>query len=179
MKYAIIEELRLQSSVKELCRQLDLSESSYCSWRTRLSSRRQRDDDQLKIVIKAAHKRTRETSGPKRLQQDIVKHEGVQVGVHRIKRLRRELGIQCRQKRKFKETTNSNHSLPVAKNLVGQDFIVTVPNRVWLTDITSIRTERRLVIFFSPQGSLQGCSKEKSTYTCRSDYLSFFGYLLL
>lgn len=45
----------------------------------------------LEVVIKAAHKRTRKTFGPGRLQQDIVKSEGVQVGVHRIKRLCIEL----------------------------------------------------------------------------------------
>jgi len=62
------------------------------------------------------------------------------IGVHRIKRLRKELGIRCRQKRKFKATTNSNHSLTVAKNLVAQKFTVQSPNQIWLTDITYIRT---------------------------------------
>ena len=70
----------------------------------------------------------------------IAEQEGVLIGVHRIKRLRKELGIRCRQKRKFKATTNSNHSLPVARNLVDQKFTVTAPNQIWLTDITYIHT---------------------------------------
>lgn len=54
--------------------------------------------------------------------------------------MRRELGICCRQKRKFKATTNSNHSLPVAENLLSQNFAADAPNQVWLTDITYIPT---------------------------------------
>lgn len=141
MKYATVAELRLQYPITDLCKQLGLSESGYYSWRSRPPSRQQQDDARLKVVILcAAHKRTRETCGPERLQQDIAEHEGLQIGVHRIKRLRKELGIKCRQKRKFKATTNSNHSLPVAKNLVDQNFTATAPNQIWLTDITYIRT---------------------------------------
>ncbi len=95
----------------------------------------------MKFVILAAHKRTRETYGPERLQHDIAENEGLEVGVHWIKRLRRELGIRCRQKCKFKATINSRHSPPVAPNLVDQNFTATAPGQVWLTDITYIHTE--------------------------------------
>ncbi len=141
MRYAMIDELRLQYPITDLCQQLKVSDSGYYSWRSRPPSQRKCDDAKLKIVISAAHKRTRETCGPERLQQDIAQQEGLVVGVHRIKRLRRELGLRCRQKQKFKATTNSNHSLPVAKNVVGQKFTVQSPNQIWLTDITYIRTK--------------------------------------
>jgi putative transposase len=125
MKYAIIEKLRLKYPVKALCNQMELSESGCYNWRSRPLSRRQQDYTHLKVV-KAARKRTRETCDPESLQQDIVKNEGMRVGAHRIKRLRKELGIRCRQKKKFKATTNSNHSLPVASNLVDQKFAATL-----------------------------------------------------
>ena len=141
MKYAMVEDLRLQYPVTDLCKHLGLSMSGYYSWRSRPLSCRNQDDSRLKLVILAAHKRTRETYGPERLQQDIVEHEGIQIGVHRIKRLRKELGIKCRIKRKFKATTDSNHSLPVAENLVGRNFQATAPNQVWVTDITYIPTK--------------------------------------
>lgn len=76
MKYAIIEELRLQYPVNVLCNQMELSESGYYSWRSRSPSQRQQDDYRLKVVIKAAHKRIRETCGPERLQQDIAENDG-------------------------------------------------------------------------------------------------------
>jgi putative transposase len=80
-----------------------------------------------------------ETYGPERLQRDLAVH-GVHVGRHRIKRLRRKLGLRCRQKRRFKATTNSGHTLPVAENLLAQQFEAKAPGEVWLSDITSIQT---------------------------------------
>jgi transposase InsO family protein len=64
--------------------------------------------------------------------------DGFVVGRDRIDRLRREMGISCRQKRKLKATTNSNHDLPVAENLLNQKFTPSAPNEVWGTDITYI-----------------------------------------
>jgi putative transposase len=67
--------------------------------------------------------------------------DGFRAGVGRIKRLRRELGLRCKQVKKFKATTNSNHSLPVAENLLNQDFATVRPGQVWVTDITYIPTQ--------------------------------------
>jgi len=91
------------------------------------------------LEIRAAHKRTRQTYGPERLQRDL-SDNGVVVGVHRIKRIRRKLDLRCRQKRRFKVTTDSRHSLPVAENLLDQKFTASAPNQIWLTDITYIPT---------------------------------------
>ena len=91
------------------------------------------------MAIKAAHKHTRETYGPLRLQPELAA-DGFVAGRDRIARLRREMDLWCKQKRKFKATTNSNHSLPVAENLLDQDFTATAPNQVWMTDITYIAT---------------------------------------
>lgn len=134
------EELRLQYPITDLCALLDLSVSGYYRWRVRPLSQRAMEDARLEVVIRAAHQRTRETCGPERLQRDIATHEGLETGIHRIKRIRRQLGIRCKQKRKFKATTNSKHSLPVAENLLEQRFAVTSPGHVWLTDITYIPT---------------------------------------
>lgn len=56
--------------------------------------------------------------------------------MHRIKRLRAKLGLRWKQKRKYKATTNSTHNLPVAPNLLNQDFHVSGPNQAWCGDIT-------------------------------------------
>jgi transposase InsO family protein len=94
----------------------------------------------LELEIKAAHTRTRQTYGPERLQHDLAEH-GIQVGICRIKRIRKKLGLHCKQKRKFKVTTDSRHGLPVAENLLDQQFKVYEPNKVWLSDITYIPTD--------------------------------------
>ena len=135
----MIRDLRLHYSVVLLCRVLAVATSGYYAWLKRPVSSRQKEEGRLEVEIRAAHKRTRQTYGPERLQRDLSEN-GIVVGVHRIKRIRRKLGIRCVQKRKFKATTNSRHSLPVAENLLGQCFAATAPNEVWLTDITYVPT---------------------------------------
>ena len=103
-------------------------------------SRRAREEGRLEAEIRAAHKRTRGTCGPERLQNDLAAH-GITVGVCTIRRIRTKLGIRCTQKKKFKATTDSTHTLPVADNLRGQQFQVTAPHQVWVSDITYIPTE--------------------------------------
>jgi putative transposase len=93
----------------------------------------------LEVEILAAHRRTWETYGAERLQKDLCAH-GVKVGVHRIKCLRRKLGLCCRQTQRFQSTTRSQHSLPMAGNLLALPFKAKAPGEVWLSDITSIRT---------------------------------------
>jgi len=136
----LIMELRLIYPVLVLCRVLDVTTSGYYAWKKRPLSIRQQEEERLELEIRAAHKRTRQTYGPERLQRDL-SDNGIVVGIHRIKRIRKKLGLRCRQKRKFKTTTDSRHFLPVAENLLGQHFAAKAPNQTWVSDITYIPTE--------------------------------------
>jgi putative transposase len=140
VRYAMVKTLRLSYPVPLLCRILDLSASGYYAWVNRCPSRRELEEMRLEVEIKAAHQRTRETYGPKRLQIELAEH-GVEVSIYRIKRIKRKLGLKCRQRRRFKATTNSRHTLPVADNLLNQQFETSGPNRIWVTDITYIPTK--------------------------------------
>ena len=136
----MINELRQHYPIPALCRQLHVSTSGYYRWQAAPLSARQKVEGRLELEILAAHNRTRGTYGAERLQEDLAAH-GIEVGVHRIKRIRRKLGITCRQKKKFKATTNSKHNLPVATNILEQNFQADRPGQIWLTDITYIATE--------------------------------------
>ncbi|MFC1918941.1 IS3 family transposase [Chloroflexota bacterium] len=92
------------------------------------------------MEIRAAHKRTRQVCGAEKLQYNLAEYR-IQVGICRIKRIRRKLGVHCKQKRKFKATTDSKHKLPVAENILGQQFKVSAPNKVWASDITYVSTD--------------------------------------
>lgn len=92
------------------------------------------------MEIRAAHAKTRRTYSTQRLRDELAA-DGIVAGRDRIARLRREEGIRCSQKRKFKATTNSNHKLPVADNLLNQEFKPTEPNQVWVSGITYIQTD--------------------------------------
>ena len=135
-----MEGIRLQYPMPLMCRVFRVSASGYYSWLKRPLSKRAQQEGRLEVEIRAAHKRTRETCGPERLQQDMSAY-GVNVGLCRIRRIRKKLGICCKQKRKFKATTNSKHKLPVAGNILKQKFEATAPNKVWVTDITYIPTD--------------------------------------
>jgi transposase InsO family protein len=130
---------QLHFPVRVMSQLFSVSRSGFYAWLGRKPSQRAQEDERLKVAIKAAHKRSRETYGARRLQPELVA-DGFVAGRDRIARLRRELGLHCRQKRKFKTTTNSNHSLPVADNLLNQTFTPSAPNQVWVTDITYIPT---------------------------------------
>ena len=132
--------MRLQYPVPLMSSVLEVTRSGYYAWLRRSPSKHTQEDARLKLEIKAAHKRTRESCGPERLQSDLADN-GVKVGVCRIKRLRKEMGIRCKQVKKFKATTNSKHSLPVAENLLNQNFKVSAPDKVYVSDITYIPTD--------------------------------------
>ena len=136
----MMKELRLNYSIPLLSRMLDTSASGYYAWVDRPPFPRAQAEVRLELEIRAADKRTRQTYGPARLQYDLADH-GVRVGICRIRRIRKKLGIRCRQKRRFKATTDSRHNLPVVGNLLGQEFKVYRPNAVWVSDITYVPTE--------------------------------------
>ena len=87
-----------------------------------------------------AHRRTRETYEVRRLQAEL-SAVGFVAGRDRIDRLRRDLGLRCKQKRRFRATVNADHHLPVAENLLGQDFATERPNQARVTDITYVATD--------------------------------------
>jgi len=134
-----MKEQRLNYPIPLLRRMLNVSASGYYAWVDRPLSQRAREEIRLELEIRAADRRTRQTYGPERLQYDLAEH-GIRVGICRIKRIRRKLGICCKQKRKFKATTDSVHTFPVAANLLGQQFEVSEPNKVWASDITYVPT---------------------------------------
>ena len=124
-----------------LCKALGLSRSGYHAWKRRKPSSCKREEERIVAAIKAAHERGRGNYGPEKIQTEILAIDGLDVGLNRIKRLRHKHGIRCKQKRKFKATTDSKHRMPVAPNLLNQKFEVSKPNQVWVADITYIPTD--------------------------------------
>jgi putative transposase len=133
-------EMRLHYPLPLIRRVTKVSASGFYAWLDRPLSKRAREEIRLEVEIKAAHKRTRQTYGAERLQHELAEH-GVRVGICRLKRIRRKLGLYCKQKRKFKATTDSKHKLPVAENMLKQQFKVYEPNTVWVSDITYVSTD--------------------------------------
>ncbi|AZG51917.1 IS3 family transposase [Shigella flexneri] len=136
-KYALIEQWRQQFPIEAMCQVFGVSRSGYYNWVQHEPSDRKQSDERLKLEIKVAHIRTRETYGTRRLQTELAEN-GIIVGRDRLACLRKELRLRCKQKRKFRATTNPNHNLPVAPNLLNQTFAPTAPNQVWVADLTYV-----------------------------------------
>jgi putative transposase len=131
--------LRLTYPLPQLCRVLKVSSSGYYAWVDRPLSKRAEEEARLMVEIRGAHRRTRKVYSAEKLQHELAGH-GIKAGICRIRRIRKKLGIRCRQKKKFKATTNSNHRLPVAENILNRQFKTDSPNKVWVSDITYIPT---------------------------------------
>ena len=127
-------------SVRMMCRLLWVSASGYYDWRSRPPSKRAEENAILAAKIKAIFDEERERAGAKRIKKRL-NLEGVRVSRHRIARIMRANGWRAKAAKKFKATTNSNHKLPVAPNLLQQNFSASQPNEKWVSDITYVWTE--------------------------------------
>jgi len=123
-----------------MCRLLSVSASGYYGWRDRPLSKRALENAELTDKIKALFDEEKSRAGAKRIAKRL-KAAGTPVGRHRIARIMRLNGWRAKAAKKFKATTNSNHKLPVAPNLLGQNFAASRPNEKWASDITYVWTE--------------------------------------
>ncbi len=135
MKYAMIKEKSEQFSVSVMCRLLGVSASGYYHWLTRKPSLREEENVKLAIKIKAIFDDEKSRPGAPRITKRL-NAEGEPIGRHRVAKIMQQNGWLARAAKKFKATTNSNHRLPVALNLLEQDFSAQKPNEKWVSDIT-------------------------------------------
>ena len=134
-----IRQHRGRHTVRTLCRLLGVSRSGYYAWGARPESERVGKDRALLTRIETIHRESREAYGAVKTWRSL-RAQGVPCGRHRVARLRRQAGIEAKRKRRFRVTTQSRHSLPVAPNVLDRRFAVAQPNRVWVGDITFIPT---------------------------------------
>lgn len=139
MKFALIEAEKAHFPVTVLCEVLEVSRSGFYAWQNRPPSARATEDARLAGEIAAAHGKSGERYGSPRIHRALRK-KGVRVGEKRVARLMREKGLEGRRKRRFKRTTDSKHTSPIAPNLLKRDFEPAGPNQAWAGDVTYIAT---------------------------------------
>lgn len=122
-----------------MCLVFSVSRSGYYAWLRRPESQRKIEDKALSQVIKEIHKESNGEYGSPKIHQEL-RRRGKRCGRKRVARLMKKDGLKAKTVRKFKATTNSNHSLPVASNLLNRDFSPAKPNKAWAADITYIWT---------------------------------------
>lgn len=127
-------------SIRLMCKVLRVSVSGYYAWLKRKPSDRKKRDSALTEKIKLIFDDEKSRAGAPRITRRLNK-EGEPVGKQRVARLMKESGLRAKASRKYKATTNSNHKLPVAPNLLKQNFSATHANAKWVSDITYCWTE--------------------------------------
>lgn len=146
MKYATVDSLRQDYPVSMLCELLDVSTSGYHEWRTRKPSAQHRANERLVSQIRVLHAESFGSYGSPRIHLAL-RRGGFSVGRERVRRLMRQNQIVGRHRRKRCRTTDSNHGLPVAPNLLNQDFSCDRPDTVWLADISYLSTGQGFLYF--------------------------------
>lgn len=143
MKYAFIEKHKTHWPISLQCDMLGVSPSGYHEHFGRRATPHQRkhvSNDALLVHIKAIHAEVKGEYGWPRMWKELLAR-GIRVGKERVRKLMNLHGIKARAKRKYKATTDSNHSLPVAENLLDRNFKPEAPDQVWTSDITYLATD--------------------------------------
>lgn len=139
MRYRFVERYKKAWPVVLMCKILKLSVSAYYAWRKRPESVRKRENESLMPTVQSIHIQSRQSYGTRRMAKELRKL-GYDCRRCRARTLMRLANVRVRTKKRFVNTTDSKHTMPVAENLLDRKFDVSQPNRYWVSDITYIWT---------------------------------------
>ena len=133
MRFAFIAAEKARHPVTHLCRCLRVTPSGFYAWTTRGLSARAQRDVVLRTKLRAFHAASGHRYGRPNLWKDL-QEDGEAVSEKRVARLMREEGIRGKVRRRFKNTTMSDHADPIAPNVLDRDFTAAGPNQRWVGD---------------------------------------------
>lgn len=139
MRYAFIKAYRRVYPVVLMCRLLDVSKSGFYAWLARPASLRSQANCRLDAKIVVISQQHKNRYGAPRITLEL-HDQNEPCGKNRVAKRMQILGIKGVAAKKFKVTTDSAHNLPIAENLLKQDFSATSPNEKWVSDITYVWT---------------------------------------
>jgi transposase InsO family protein len=141
VKYAWIEEHRDRFHVTRMCRQLEVSRTGYCQWRTRAPSDRAIANAALDAQVAALHAGSKRSYGRPRIVRGL-REQGVQVGHERVRNSLKRQDLRPVYKRPYRVTTDSAHHKPIAPNVLDRRVDGWRVNQAWVADITYVATNQ-------------------------------------
>ena len=138
--FGFIAAKKAQHSIALMCRVLEVSRSGFHAWQARKPSRRALEDRRLTERIREIHAENRRVYGSPRIFAELVLGDGERIGRKRVERLMQEAGISGLVPRRRGRTTIRVPGVRVCDDLVDRQFAAAAPNRVWVADITYLRT---------------------------------------
>ena len=139
MIYTLVDQWQQKAGITQACRVLNVSWSGYYSARKMLNAAESADTCSTSVHLKAAFAASGRSYGSRRLVTAL-KENQIVIGRSKVRRLMKEGNIKPVWKKKFVNTTDSKHDLPVAENILNRQFNPVKPNQAWTSDITYIRT---------------------------------------
>ena len=139
MRFAFIAVEKACFPVRLLCRVLQVSRAGFYAWHQRAPALHTQADERLGLEIAAIHAASRRRYGSPRVHAELGAR-GHRISRKRVARLMRQRGLAGRRRRRFRATTDSRHTLPVAPNVLDRQFVQPAPDVAWVTDITYILT---------------------------------------
>ena len=140
MIFRFIAAQKAEHSIQVMCRVLGVSRSGFHAWRGRAPSKRAVQDARLTERIRAIHEANRKVYGSPRIHAELVMAEGERVGRKRVERLMRQAAITGLRPKKRGRTTIRVPGVRVCEDLVDRAFLAAAPDRLWVADITYLRT---------------------------------------
>ena len=125
--------------IEKMCEVLQVSRSCYYRWYSTGISSREVENRKFTTLIKQVFEESKKTYGSPRITAEL-KKQGYVISKPRVAKLMRLNGIRSKVKRKYKVTTDSNHSYAISENHLNRNFKPTALNKVWVSDITYVRT---------------------------------------
>ncbi len=172
MKYRFIMENRKEFRLGKMCKILEVSRSGYHKYVKRKMTQKRLNNQFLLEKILKIYKASRGTYGSPRIYKELRK-QGLICNRKRVVRIMRKNGLRAKTKRKYKVTTNSEHSYPVAENILGQNFNSTEINKKWVSDITYIWTKEGWLYLCC---IMDLCSTDDNWLAPGCNAEKFFGY---
>ena len=122
-----------------MCKVFKVDRSSYYHW-IKAGCIIKREDKQLNNLIESIFVQGRKNYGTRRIQDKLKELYGLLLSRKRISDIMKSLGLRVNMKRRYKNTTDSNHNLPIVPNLLNRDFYASTPDTKYVGDITYIST---------------------------------------
>ena len=122
-----------------MCKVLKVNRSSYYHW-IKSGCIIKKVDKQLNSLIESIFIQGRSNYGTRRIQSKLLELYGLITSRRRISNIMKDLNLKVKMKRRYKNTTDSNHNLPIAANILNRDFYASNPNEKYVGDITYIST---------------------------------------
>ena len=123
-----------------MANEFGVSRSGYYAWLNRVPGKHKLEEMRLIKIIKYIFDQNKMRYGSPRIWKDIVNLFCMQISRKRVEKIMKKYGLQAKHKKRWKNTTDSNHKLPVAENILNREFTANEPGEKWVSDITYLAT---------------------------------------